>query len=289
VEEILDVSALFKKSDKEQISAPVLEMDLGNLLVFDYQEQKKGFDISVHTQRCVQEMFGQVFNLPVTASDAGPLARLPEPTSKIPREKPPPQQKVATKWEEFAKSKGIVKRKKSRMVWDDIAKEYRPRWGKDRPLDPKQDWVLPHNPEKLEAAGVEDPFELNTKNKKEKLDKQKTREMKNKRRASQAFEKGTPVTLELQNKTKREKHTLERAVTIAQKATASMGKYDEAARDEPKIKHKPRLLPGNVAKEKEISSKIVDNVLRHQDKMDVEKAANQEITREQKTKKRRKA
>ena len=48
--------------------------------------------------------------------------------SKIPREKPIPK-KEETKWESFARSKGIKKHKKERMVYDKNAKEGRPRWG----------------------------------------------------------------------------------------------------------------------------------------------------------------
>ena len=48
--------------------------------------------------------------------------------TKIPREKPIPK-KQETKWEAFARCKGIKKHKKERMVYDKEAKEWRPRWG----------------------------------------------------------------------------------------------------------------------------------------------------------------
>lgn len=48
-EEILDVRKLLDKSAKakeeQKNLAPVLEVDLGNLLAFDFQDQKKGFSI----------------------------------------------------------------------------------------------------------------------------------------------------------------------------------------------------------------------------------------------------
>ena len=55
-------------------------------------------------------------------------ATLPERKTKIPREKPIPK-KVETKWEKYAKAKGIKKHKKERMVYDKEADEWRPRWG----------------------------------------------------------------------------------------------------------------------------------------------------------------
>ena len=53
---------------------------------------------------------------------------MPARTTKIPREKPIPK-KVETKWEKYAKQKGIKKHKRERMVFDKDANEWRPRWG----------------------------------------------------------------------------------------------------------------------------------------------------------------
>ena len=47
----------------------------------------------------------------------------------LPREKPAPKAKEETRWEAFAKEKGIKKRKRERMVWDEEKKEWAPRWG----------------------------------------------------------------------------------------------------------------------------------------------------------------
>ena len=63
----------------------------------------------------------------------------------MPREKPLPKKKELTKWEAFAQTKGIfwnlkikrakenlginAKKKKSRMVWDEKTKSWKPRWG----------------------------------------------------------------------------------------------------------------------------------------------------------------
>lgn len=48
------------------------------------------------------------------------------------REKPIPQPKKETRWEKFAKEKGITKKKKSRMMWDEASQEWKPRWGYGR-------------------------------------------------------------------------------------------------------------------------------------------------------------
>jgi regulator of ribosome biosynthesis len=73
--------------------------------------------VQAQAERAVQGLFDKVFNLPVTKSDAGPLANLPYPKTPIPREKPVPQPKPPTKWEAFAKEKGIQKKqKRNRLV-----------------------------------------------------------------------------------------------------------------------------------------------------------------------------
>jgi hypothetical protein len=56
-------------------------------------------------------------------------AQLPPPSTVLPREKPVPKAPEATRWELFAKEKGIKKRKRERMVFDEEKKEWAPRWG----------------------------------------------------------------------------------------------------------------------------------------------------------------
>lgn len=48
------------------------------------------------------------------------------------RAKPIPAPRKDTKWEKFAAEKGIQKKKRSRMIWDEQSNEWRPRWGYKR-------------------------------------------------------------------------------------------------------------------------------------------------------------
>jgi regulator of ribosome biosynthesis len=148
---VLDVRALLEeKTDDGTSLAPVLEIDLGNLLVFDHQEQPRGSEyVKEQAESCIQRLFDKLFNCPVIKSDAGPLAELPLPTTPIPREKPIPQPKPPTKWELFAKEKGIQKKqKRSRLKFDEVSGEYKPRYGKGRAADPVADsWVLDDKPQ----------------------------------------------------------------------------------------------------------------------------------------------
>jgi regulator of ribosome biosynthesis len=77
-----------------------------------------------------QSLISALFNLPTHPSDSGPTAKLPTPTTPLPREKPLPKPKPPTKWERFAKEKGISHSKKDRDVWDDDKQAWVSRWGK---------------------------------------------------------------------------------------------------------------------------------------------------------------
>ena len=51
--------------------------------------------------------------------------------TRFPRSKRLPEKKIATKWENFAKEKGIHKRKKAGMGYDKDLKTQVARWGKN--------------------------------------------------------------------------------------------------------------------------------------------------------------
>jgi len=78
-----------------------------------------------------QALIATLFSLPVTKSDDGPLAKLPERHYQLPRAKPLPKPKPPTKWEKFAAAKGISHRKKDKKVWDEEKQTWVNRWGKD--------------------------------------------------------------------------------------------------------------------------------------------------------------
>jgi len=121
---IIDVGALLSKETEDQVdenentTLPNVEVDAGNLLGFCYQEIPQGVSLIQWNRDCFQNVINEVFNLPITKSNNGYLAELPDPTTQIPREKPFPKVKTDTKWEKFRKEKGIKKRKKDTKVWD---------------------------------------------------------------------------------------------------------------------------------------------------------------------------
>ena len=55
-----------------------------------------------------------------------------------------PKPKPLTRWEKFAKLKGIQNRKQSRKVFDEATGEWVPRWGyKGANDDGANDWLIP--------------------------------------------------------------------------------------------------------------------------------------------------
>ena len=127
----------------------VVQIDEGNLLAFDPRpieqskikaDQKEEF-LKNLTIQSAQVLLSKLFQLPVERVEDVVVAKLPKPSTIMPREKPLPKQKPLTKWEQYAKLKGIQKKKKSKMVFDELTKEWKPRWGYKRANDDTKNWI----------------------------------------------------------------------------------------------------------------------------------------------------
>ncbi|CAD6979161.1 unnamed protein product [Tilletia controversa] len=96
-------------------------------------------------QQATQILFNAIFSLPVSRHpDHGPIVTLPPPILGLPREKPMPKAKPLTKWEKFARTKGINKRRKDKMVFDDNQQEWVARWGyKGANKNEEEQWLHP--------------------------------------------------------------------------------------------------------------------------------------------------
>ncbi|KAJ2151498.1 Rhodanese- sulfurtransferase, partial [Coemansia sp. RSA 637] len=90
-----------------------------------------------------QLLVNELFSQPTTVDEDSVYAMLPKITTTLPREKPLPKEKPMTRWEKFAKLKGIESRKKSRLVFDETSGEYRPRFGyKGVNNDDQKPWLI---------------------------------------------------------------------------------------------------------------------------------------------------
>ena len=73
------------------------------------------------------------------------LLTLPAATTALPREKPLPPEKQATKWERFAAKKGIKEKKRGegKMVYDEGKGEWVPKWGyKGQNKEGEGEWIV---------------------------------------------------------------------------------------------------------------------------------------------------
>jgi regulator of ribosome biosynthesis len=123
-----------------------VSLDLGHLLVYDNQPFKKDFineeDMLERGTQNVKNIFQDLFKLCKTQQGEDNEKRdfdkpednvmLPKPITVLPRARPVPKPRPLTKWEKFRKEKGLAEKKRSRMVYSEIAGDWVPRWGKGR-------------------------------------------------------------------------------------------------------------------------------------------------------------
>ncbi len=128
----------------------------------------------------------RIFELPVFPSETGPAAVLAEETTRLPREKRIPEVKPLTRWEKFAKEKGIKNKKRERMVHDEDTDEFRPRYGYKRAENGIEE--MPIVEVKHGSDPYADPWAAARVDKKERVAKNATNQAKNQLRAQ-----GKPV------------------------------------------------------------------------------------------------
>jgi len=284
----MDVSHLLNPKAMDVGDESEYMFDIGNLELLDPSPVHKqllkadcdGHLLSLARER-VQCLFSKVFALPyeelasgISGGSGGRLARLPAPTQLIPREKPIPKVKEATRWEKFAKAKGIgPKKKRDRMVFDEGYQDYRPRYGykKANNEEDEHNWAIEAAPGK----DFEDPFEKLLSSKKDRTRKNMLQRKRNKEEgagpASVALTShGLPLTSPTQHTLKggksstESKRVLNSALRVARSSTASIGKFDSSMQGEPKLLGKKRKFEPVVedsAAEKTKNQRVLDRVL----------------------------
>ena len=223
--------------------------------------------------------------------------QLPKKILNLPRSLPIPKPKPMTKWEKYKKEKGITQRKRSRMVYSEIAKDWVPRWGKGsiKKIENETNWALEEK-----QFGV-NPFEQKNQEKKLLIQKQKIREMKNKIRNSNENnfnsisylknkKNNKNISLDENNENKKsnnkisrkekkklkaekeikrleqDKKNLGRRLEQIQKSTRSMGRYDKKLKNEKELnmikkKRVDKDILQSRKKEKSRDKMIMDGIL----------------------------
>ncbi|EOD32863.1 hypothetical protein EMIHUDRAFT_364204 [Emiliania huxleyi CCMP1516] len=231
-----------------------LEYDLAHLAAFDpapLSAEALSADAEAHlleTARDNAQLMANRLYAILASQESKAVIRLPPPTTQLPREKPLPKPRPQTRWEKFAAEKGIVKKKRSKMVWDEAAGQWAPRYGFGRANkqdDPLKTWLVPAKPGE---DGSTDPFEAAAGKRGEARAKQKRQEERNRLEAAHAAgltsrgkgaaagaggSLGSSVIARDLGAASEKKEYLSRAIRTTQVSTASAGRFDRQLEHEP--------------------------------------------------------
>jgi regulator of ribosome biosynthesis len=108
--------------------------DVGNLAVFDPNDPASLKDEDTLKEHCREILSGLIEKLralpPVNVLESRSVRQLPPPSTPLPRALPVPTAKPMTKWEQFARRRGIHKHKRGAMKFDERNGEWMARHGK---------------------------------------------------------------------------------------------------------------------------------------------------------------
>lgn len=219
---------------------------------------------------------------------------LPEAIITLPRALPIPVAKPLTKWEKYKQEKGIVQRKRSRMIYSEEVGDWVPRWGRGsvKKIQDSMNWVMEEK-----EPGV-NPFEQKSNEKQLAKAKQLKRQMKNeeyakkvlnskkegnnnnssnnninnsrsepKQKLSKKQRKALKAQKEIQ-KLNDDKKNLSKRLEQVQKSTRSMGNFDKKLKNEKEInllkkKRVSKDILSDKKKEKSRDKRILDNILKN--------------------------
>lgn len=260
----IPASSLYQSKRKQGEDSICIPLDQGHKSL----QANEDFLLDRASAGCTQ-LIAAIWQLPTETSDAGPLATLPGYDEiPIPRAMPPPPPKAETKWEKFAKDKGIPlnKEKRSRKVWDEASGSWMYRHGFEKANSGSKEWPI------MEVGANDDPFEDPWEKlrdaKRSRTEKNLENRMKNEERVG-TLAKGTTnrilksreksresgkkggnadrdnvlpigVPVDLKNSTGevklRGKASTTAALKAVQQSTASLGKFDKIREGEPERK-----------------------------------------------------
>ncbi|RSH84067.1 Rhodanese- sulfurtransferase [Saitozyma podzolica] len=278
----MDVSKELQEYAENHTTATIeravpVEVDAGLLAAFDttpVEAEAYSTSLEPHllalTLTSTHSLLSSLFSLPTHSTPSGPTALLPTPTTLLPREKPLPKPKPLTKWERFAKEKGISHKKREKHEWDEERGEWVARWGRDGKNREKEDqWI--HEVKAGEDAD-QDPAMTARKARKDRIAKNERQHARNLADAASAAAASGPFKVDGAGPSKSaskststsasgggssisqaakvslravRKAELERSMLVSKTSTASLGKFDKAIEGEPRAKGVKRKFEAN--------------------------------------------
>jgi hypothetical protein len=132
-------SSVIDENKNQTDNDPLLRLDCGHLMIENVhfvsngqQEPLTEIQLKNISREPIQQLVHTLFQLPSRRVDTRVVVELPPAKTLLPREHVVPQEKPLTKWEQFAKAKGIHKQKRSQMIWDESSEQWKPRHGYQR-------------------------------------------------------------------------------------------------------------------------------------------------------------
>lgn len=164
-----------------------LSFDIGNLTVWDSDAitlpkagPKREEYFKDLARNDVQVVLNKLYSMKETEVVEGErVLKLPEPSTVLPRGKSVPMPKPPTKWERFAREKGIKSKTNNRdkLQWDDATRKWVPRYGYNKVKNEEQkDWLI-EIPD--QADPNTDYFAKKREEKKERIAKNKFQQLRN--------------------------------------------------------------------------------------------------------------
>jgi regulator of ribosome biosynthesis len=164
--------------------------DLGNLLCNDpnpLPRHPNEETLASVARDAAQVLINQLLTTcEITSNTDGVHLNLPPPTTPLPREKPIPEAKPPTKWELFAKKKGIQnKARDGKMVYDEATGEWVPKWGyKGKNKEGDSEWLVEVDADKEKETGeAGDARADNRRERKERVRRNERKQRSNERNA----------------------------------------------------------------------------------------------------------
>jgi len=272
-----------------------LELDLGNMLAVDPNQLELPVNSQCESELLtlardnIQLLVNSIWQLETEVVENVVVAKFPPPTTTLPREKPAPKPKPMTKWEKYAKEKGIEKKKKKdRLVWDDVVQKWVPQFGyKKVQVEQDKNWMMPL---KGNAPDTEDPFEKEAEAKREKVAKNELQRLRNLARAKKVQIPSVgnlPVVQKDPVKAVSQSEDLKKAAELAKTSTASLGKFQEnlskKLEKSAKVKGTKRKFESNTADssvERARTLGILESITNKSAKIDIDAAVNKQIFKE---------
>ncbi|XP_058066605.1 ribosome biogenesis regulatory protein homolog [Anopheles bellator] len=257
-------------------------VDVGHMLVSDpnyfddallkADREKYVLDI---TRDNVQLLINSIWELPTDRVDESIVAKLPAPRAVLPRARKLPVPKPLTKWQEFAKAKGIKKRTRDKKVYDDVLEKWVPTYGYQRyKAEKERDWVLevPQNDPNRDMFKEKRDLRI------ERVAKNEVARMKNIARAKKVNVARTGFVGPDSASAKQ----LITVSNVVKASTASVGVFQESLPNEKQARgigvkelipgEKRKKKPSTLIGEKRRNIEIVNKVLNKMPKIDIDRA-----------------